>query len=87
MLGWLYYENGAYAEALEYFRDAYWVFRIDEYRYLIAMALERLGDHRAAADHYEAYAAARPDAPESPTLPAHVARLRGAAPTTVARAQ
>jgi tetratricopeptide (TPR) repeat protein len=82
MLGWLYYENGAYAEALEYFRDAYWVFRMDEFRYLIAMSLERLGDHRAAAEHYEAYLAARPYAPEAPTLPAHIELLRG---TTIAQ--
>jgi hypothetical protein len=81
MLGWLYAENGADAEALEYFRDAYWVFQLAEYRYLVAMGLERIGDTRGAAQEYEAYLAERPYAPEAPTLPARIARLRGSTET------
>ena len=46
MLGSIQYELRDFAEALEYFRDAYWLYHLVEYRLLEGMAHEALGDER-----------------------------------------
>jgi tetratricopeptide (TPR) repeat protein len=79
VLGWLHYERGEYEHALEFFKDASWTFRLEEFKYLEAMALEQLGDRQRAAKGYEIYLAARPYAPEAAELPALIDRLRGPA--------
>lgn len=77
VLGWLHYERGEYEHALEFFRDAWWVFHLEEYKYLEGLAHEQLGDREQAADAFEVYLAARPYAPEAGELPQRIARLRG----------
>lgn len=88
-VGWTHYDRQEYAEALEYFRDAYWLFHLVDYRLLEGMALERLGRSRAAIEAYVAYMEGRPYAPEVPQLRRTVAQLRAEAgqvgPTADAR--
>lgn len=78
-LGWQHYERGEPEAALELFRDAYWAYHLDELRYLEGLALERLGRLGAAADAFADYLAARPYAPEAPTLPGRIEGLRARA--------
>lgn len=78
-LGWQHYVRGDHETALELFRDGYWVYHLAELRYLEALALEQLGRHTAAARAYAEYLEARPYAPEAPSLPQHIARLRARA--------
>jgi tetratricopeptide (TPR) repeat protein len=76
VLGWLHYERGEYEHALEYFEDAFWVFHLEEFKYLEAMTLEQLGERTRAAKAYEIYLAARPYAPEAGELPRIIEELR-----------
>lgn len=78
-VGWQHYERGEHEAALELFRDAHWVLHLGEYRYLEGLALEQLGRFDAAAAAFADYLAERPYAPEAPTLPARIARLRARA--------
>lgn len=75
IMGWTHYERGEYREALEYFRDAYWVFELVEYQVLVGMALERLGHPQAAAKAYRRYVDRRPYAPRFDELRQRAARL------------
>ncbi|MBL8947948.1 MAG: tetratricopeptide repeat protein [Myxococcales bacterium] len=76
-LGWLHFDRGDVAQALEFFEDAYWAYHEGEYQYLIGLAHERLGDHERAAAAYEAFVLARPYAPEVAELRERIDRLRG----------
>lgn len=78
-VGWQHYERGEHEAALELFRDAHWVLHLGEYRYLEGLALERLGRFDAAAEAFADYLAERPYAPEAPTLPDRIERLRARA--------
>ena len=73
-LGWVHYERGEFAEAEQYFRDAYWEFHLAEFQYLLGLALEKRGDVHGAAKAYAQYAEARPYAPEVPALAERIAR-------------
>lgn len=68
VFGWLHLERGELVDALEFFRDAHWVYQLPEYRYLMGMVYEQAGDHLSAMLAFGAYLAARPDAPESDAL-------------------
>jgi hypothetical protein len=68
MLGWLHFERGHYEEALEYFRDARFVFHMAEFDYLVGLALARLGHASAAAEAFTAFLERRPAAPEAASV-------------------
>lgn len=78
-LGWTHYERQEHAEALEFFRDAHWLFHLLEYRLLEGMALQQLGRSGAAIEAYVEYMKGRPHAPEVPQLRRTIARLRAEA--------
>ncbi len=60
ILGWLHYDRGEYADAVRYFRDAYWVFHLVEYRLLEGMAWEAMGERQRAVVAFAAYLDRRP---------------------------
>lgn len=76
------YESGKYELALEKFRAAEKIDPSPDFDYNIARCLDRLGRWQEAADSYERFVQARPDAPETAGLRERIRVLRARAPST-----
>lgn len=77
MLGWVHYERGDFEEALEYFRDAYWLFELVEYRLLEALAHDKLDQREQAVAAYTAYVDHRPHGLEAAMARRRIQALGG----------
>jgi tetratricopeptide (TPR) repeat protein len=73
------FKEGRYQEALEAFDKAYELNPIADFKYNPAAALEKLGRPYAAADRYQAYLDAKPDAKDKAAVNEKLNNLRAAA--------
>jgi tetratricopeptide (TPR) repeat protein len=74
------YRRGQYASASAAFGAALQLSNAPELRYNLALTSERLGQKQDACDHYLAYLAAAPDAPDQQFVNARVTELRAELP-------
>ena len=78
VLGWLHYDRGELEDAVRYFRDAYWVFQLAEYRLMEGRAWDAMGWGRRAAAAYAAYLDRRPHGLEAEPTRLRLRELRAA---------